>query len=156
MSIRVIFPLSGPLFLEIGLSHSVMTLSSEYVIFALITFCHLMEAASCVSFGLLSGTDGSHEASPLTALICWFKNMLCQSLCFYFPVGKSWCCHTRTAVRSYTEPWSPGGNAFSQRLTVPNLDQDWEQWGGLRFRSGRYFMYLAWNSPGQLSYTHTL
>lgn len=71
----------------------------------------------------------------------------------------------RTAVESYTEPWSPGGNAFSQRPTVPNLDQDWDQRGGggggrgggvLRFRSGWDFMYLAWNDPTRLSSDQTL
>lgn len=71
----------------------------------------------------------SRESLRSQLLIPRFVNMLCQSWCFDFPVGKSWCCLAQT----------PGGNALSHRLRVPNLDRGWvqdEAGGGVKVEGG--------------------
>lgn len=121
-----------------------------------------MEAASRVTLVLLCGTDGSHGPSPLTSLIPWFKNTPCQSLCFYFLVGKSWCCQTPDCSRELHRALiSRGKCLFTEANSAkfgPGLRPARGGRGGgvLRFRSGWDFMYLAWNDPTRLSSDQTL
>lgn len=157
------FSQSGLLLLYTALSQIVCTLHPECVIVFVITSWKLN--GSC--FPRHIGFVVWHRWIPRTVSSphLWSPDLRTRHVkvyVFIFLWENRDVVRLRAAVESYTEPWSPGGNAFSQRPTVPNLDQDWNQWGAeggggvLRLRNGWDFMYLAWNDPTRLSSDQTL
>lgn len=104
------FPPSGLFLLDSALFQIEGTLCPECApTFSSLNDCGFLRYAAC----LLCGTDGSHGPSAFTSLILGCKNTPCQSLCFYFLVGKSSRCPTWTAVEGSPSPAS-GEMPFSQ------------------------------------------